>query len=82
MGIMSGRLIFPIIVQLIRNRNISINKVIIERRFSHSNILFEINSYSLYSKAYDSFSLNDSSFLIHKVKESTGRVVMFKEYNI
>jgi len=38
--------------------------------------------YSLYSKSFDSFSLNDSSFLIHKCKESTGRVVMFKEYNI
>jgi len=26
--------------------------------------------------------MNDSSFLINKVKESTGRVVMFKEFNI
>ena len=41
-----------------------------------------VTLFSLFSKTFDSFSMNDSSFLIHKVKESTGRVVMFKEFNI
>ena len=36
----------------------------------------------LLSKNSDIFSFNDSSFNVHKLKESTGRVVMWKEFNI
>ena len=36
----------------------------------------------LLSKNCDIFSFNDSSFTIHKLKETTGRVVMWKEFSI
>lgn len=65
----------------IRNLNTSINPIPTRRRFSHCKLIY-LTLCSLFSKTFDSFSMNDSSFLIHKVKESTGRVVMFKEFNI
>jgi len=65
----------------IRNLNTSINPIPTRRRFSHCKLM-TLTLFSLFSKTFDSFSMNDSSFLIHKVKESTGRVVMFKEFNI
>ena len=34
------------------------------------------------SKDCDYFNFNDCSFYIHKSKESTGRVVVFREYGI
>lgn len=76
----SGRRIYQ--MQLpIRNLNTSINPIPTRRRFSHCKLIY-LTLCSLFSKTFDSFSMNDSSFLIHKVKESTGRVVMFKEFNI
>jgi len=80
MATTSGRPIFQM-RQPIRNLNSSINPLPTRRRFSHCKYI-TLKLYSLFSKTFDSFSMNDSSFLIHKVKESTGRVVMFKEFNI
>ena len=64
-----------------KSLNSLINPSTTKKRFSLSKYS-KVTFCSLFSKTYDSFSMNDSSFLIHKVKESTGRVVMFKEYNI
>ena len=79
--IMSGRHVYQRMDKQKRSQNNLIRPIITKKRFSHCNKKL-LTVYSLYSKAYDSFSMNDSSFLIHKVKESTGRVVMFKEFNI
>ena len=76
----SGKPIYKMVAP-IRNPNTLINPILTRRRFSHCKKM-TLTLCSLFSKTYDSFSMNDSSFLIHKVKESTGRVVMFKEFNI
>jgi hypothetical protein len=80
MATTSGRALYKMRLP-IRNLNISINPIPTRRRFSHCKLM-TVTLCSLFSKTFDSFSMNDSSFLIHKVKESTGRVVMFKEFNI
>ena len=80
MATTSGRPLYKMRLP-IRNLNISINPIPTRRRFSHCKLM-TLTLCSLFSKTFDSFSMNDSSFLIHKVKESTGRVVMFKEFNI
>jgi len=75
---------FLVAATAIRNLNWPIRfQLTTKKKFSHSKqLLHKYLLYSIFSKTFDSFSMNDSSFLIHKFKESTGRVVMFKEYNI
>ena len=36
----------------------------------------------MFSENYDNFSFDDCSFMVHKSKESCGRIVMWREFNL